>query len=80
MRLIPSIYRYQKRWWHGGFKIFETDTTWHLIRELFWLIRHGKWCIGWNWPELIFGFSRMYYDGPNWALHAGVVSISLSSD
>lgn len=80
MQLLPTIYKYKGRRWHGGFKVFDSDTRISLLLELLCLIKKGKWCYGWNWPELIFGCSRMWYDGPHWNLNLGVLSISLSSD
>jgi len=77
---MPTIYRYQGRWWHGGFKAFPEETAWSLLKELAWLLRHGEWCAGWEGSQLIFGFGRMWYDGPHWHLNVGVASISLSAN
>jgi hypothetical protein len=78
---MPTIYRYQGRWWHGGLYrgIDDTDTNRELLGELGWLIRHGQWHFGWNWPKLIFGgVGRDWYDGPIWFGHFGFFSVSLT--
>jgi hypothetical protein len=75
---LPTIYRHQGHWWHGDFGKWESDTNLKLIRELFWLICHGTWYAGWNWPQLVFGFGRMWFNGPHWHLNLGVFSVSLS--
>lgn len=74
---MPTIYRYQGRIWQGGFARWETDTVPALIGELFWLMRHGTWCASPEWPRLIFGFGRMWYDGPHWHLNLGLFSVSI---
>ena len=79
MKFNISLYRYQGRWWHGelyrGYAA--TDKIW---RELFWLLRHGKYHACWQWPQLIFGADRTWYDGPIWFIHAGIFSIDLTLD
>jgi hypothetical protein len=74
----PTIYRYEGRWWHGGLDRHGLrDDAW-LIADLWWLMRHGEWCTGWNWPKLVFGFGRSWYDGSIWHLNLGIWSVSLS--
>jgi hypothetical protein len=33
-----------------------------------------------NWPQLVFGAGRTWYDGPIWSLRCGVFSIDLATD
>lgn len=75
----PTIYRYQGRWWHGGLgPRWHEESNWKLAKELFWLLRHGTFYACWQWPQLIFGAGRDWYDGPIWFLHVGVFSVDLS--
>jgi hypothetical protein len=77
----PSIYRYKGSWWHGGFSQHGNFGGWrNMLSEFVWLVRHGRWYFGWNWPELVFGIGRDWYDGPIWFLNAGVFSVNLASD
>lgn len=65
--------------WMGGIeRHFEGDVG--LCRELWWLIRHGKFRACWQWPELVFGAGRVWYDGPGWYVHFGFFSVDLWSD
>lgn len=76
---MPTIYRYEGRVWHGGFDQHGNLGGWkNMIRELLWLLRHGQWDAGWNWPELVFGVGRTWYDGPIWFANFGVWSFSLA--
>lgn len=81
---LPKLYRYEGRWWHGGI----AQIGWRdgfkpgcldYAREIVWLARNGRLCCGWNWPELVFGAGRDWYDGPIWFLNAGVFGVSLSA-
>lgn len=76
MKLIPKLYR--GRWWWGGLSMWETDTYSGLVCEFFWLLRHGEFHTGWQWPELLFGVGRDWYDGPIWFAHFGFFSVDLS--
>lgn len=76
----PAIYRYEGRWWHGGLTRWPSDSPRKLLREFFWLCRHGEFAACWQWPvreHLIFGMGREWYDGPIWFVHAGFFSIDL---
>lgn len=77
----PKIYRYQGRWWWGGFDQHGNKGGWrHMAGELFWLLRNGKFHTGWQWPELVFGLGRTWHDGPIWFAHLGVWSVDLAPD
>lgn len=79
MLTLPSIYRNQGRWWHGGFDMHGNEGgRWSAVQEFFWIVRHGKFRACWQWPELIFGIGRTWYDGPIWFAHLGIFSIDLS--
>jgi hypothetical protein len=75
----PSIYRYQGSWWHGGFDQQGNNGGWrNMLHEFGWLLRHGKVHSCWQWPQLIFGIGRTWYDGPIWFAHLGIFSVDLS--
>lgn len=76
----PTIYRYEGRWWHGGMHRWDSDTAWSLTRELFWMLRHGTMRACWQWPKLVFGIGRGWYDGPFWFVHFGVFTVDLWVD
>lgn len=78
----PTIYRSEGRWWHGGIDDHGNDGgRLGLLRELLWLVRHGKFRAAWQWPKLVFGgLGRTWYDGPIWFFHAGFFSVDLSAD
>lgn len=81
---LPTLYRYEGRWWHGGITpigwIEGHAVTWRdYVREIVWLARNGRFCFGWNWPQLVLGAGRDWYDGPIWFLNAGIFGVSLSA-
>lgn len=57
---------------------FDTEGSKSLLHELFWLLRNGQFNTCLQWPELIFGVGRTWYDGPIWYIHLGIFSIDLS--
>jgi len=80
----PKLYRYNGRWWHGGWNVWgDAENGGHLAKEFLWLLRHGAFHACWQWPKreyLIFGIGRDWYDGPIWFIHAGFFSVDLSPE
>lgn len=71
---LPSIYRFQGRWWYGG---FNSGCPW---ATFWWMLWNGKYSACWQWPELVFGFGSGWYDGPYYFIHCGFFSVDLWPD
>lgn len=50
----------------------------NMLGEFLWFVRNGSWCWGVNWPDMIVGAGRLWYDGPHWFAHFGPIGVSLS--
>jgi hypothetical protein len=74
-------YTFWRMRWSTIFTAHGTAMGWRgLFIEFFWLCRYGKFRVARNWPVLIFGCGRVWYDGPGWFVHCGLFSIDLWVD
>jgi len=78
MKMIRWPKLYQGKLWHGGLWRYGLKQDAWVINELWDLIRTGKYHFGWQWPELVFGAGRDWYDGPIWYLHLGICSLTIT--
>lgn len=68
---------YQGKWWWGGWNRHGLKPNAWVIGEFVWMVFNGKWSACWQWPELLFGIGRDWYDGPIYYIHGGFFTVEL---